>query len=88
MTEEGENQIEEGLSCVAELVFNQSQVSQRMWNIFGHMTHNFMQDKGCIGEYIQQAAEPIINYMNKAPTEFMTMKLGEQTPLDITLSMI
>ena len=38
LTDEGESQIEEGLSCIAELIFNQSSVSERMWRFFGQIT--------------------------------------------------
>jgi hypothetical protein len=88
MTEEGESQIEEGLSCVAELIYNQNQVSQMMWSVFGHITNQYLTDKGCISEYIPQVAVCIINFMNKSPNDFKNMKFGSTTPLDVILGMI
>jgi hypothetical protein len=78
LTPEGDSQTEEGLNCVAELIYNQTVVSQRMWNIFGYIHQSYITDQGIIDEFIVQAGVSIINFMTKASNEYKTFKLNGQ----------
>jgi hypothetical protein len=52
LSEKGHTAVDEGLTCVTELLYNQSIVSDRMWGFFFHITDLYLQDKGVIDQSI------------------------------------
>lgn len=88
LQEDSETQTEEGLNCIAELIFNQNSVSERMWGLFNCIVFNYMSDKGIIDENISAASVCIINFMVKSPTEFIGANINGKSPLQMTLEMI
>lgn len=88
LQEDSETQTEEGLNCIAELIFNQNAVSERMWGLFNCIVSNYMTDKGIIDENISAASVCIINFMVKSPSEFIGANIYGKSPLQMTLEMI
>ena len=62
--------VEEGLSCLSELLYNQPIVSPRMWNIYVLICDSILQDKGILDDYIEVLSVPLINFMNRDPHTF------------------
>ena len=62
---------DEGLTCIAELVYNQEQISPRMWAFFEHIIQIYLADRGVIDGFLAQAGVPMINYIVKAPHLFL-----------------
>ena len=69
-TEAGNSSIEDGISCLAELLYNQEQISGRMWKFYFTIVDLYVNDRGLIDEFIAQASVPLINYMQKNPDQF------------------
>lgn len=89
LTPAGMSSVDEGLTCIAELVYHQEGISDRMWMFYQHIMSVYMDDKGVIDCELAQAAVPLINYMVKAPDAFkgLTMQNGN-TPLGMMLELI
>lgn len=85
LSEAGATSTDEGLTCIAELLYNQKQVSPRMWGLYGHLINLYVEDKGILDQSVAQASVPLINYMVKAPVEFKTANFNGATPLDMVL---
>ena len=51
LTENGSLSIEEGLTCLSELLYNQDQISMRMWNFFVMIIDLIVNNKGILDEY-------------------------------------
>jgi hypothetical protein len=51
-TEAGATSIEEGIYCLSEILYNQDQVSPRMWKFFITIIELYVSDKGIIDEFI------------------------------------
>ena len=66
-TEAGASSIEDGITCLAELLYNQPQISSRMWKFYFTIIELYLNDRGIIEEFIFQASVPLINYMQKNP---------------------
>jgi hypothetical protein len=66
-TEAGVSSIEDGITCLAELLYNQDSISPRMWRFFFTIVDLYVNDRGLIEEFIYQASVPLINYMQKDP---------------------
>jgi hypothetical protein len=82
LTTEGMSSVDEGLTCIAELVYHQKDISQRMWCFYQHIMTSYIDDKEVIDCELAQAAVPMINYMVKDPQFFKNGKLPNgQTPL-------
>lgn len=89
LTEAGETSTDEGLTCIAELIYNQNHVSQRMWQHFGRIIETYLGDSGVLDDYIGAASVPLINFMVKAPQEFkMAPYFNGETPLALTFKFI
>lgn len=85
----GGDYIEEGITCISELLYNQSTISERMWKLYFHMMGLYISDAGVLDEYLAQISVPIINYMTKAPNEFKHANFtGQGTPLDLLFQFI
>lgn len=67
LTEQGQDNADEGLTCISELIYNQDNVSPRMWGFYFHIIDLYLTDAGVIDSSIAQASVPLINYMVKAP---------------------
>lgn len=63
--------VEEGLTCISELLYNQPQISDLMWSYYPIMMDSFINNKGILDEYIPQTAVPVLNYISKNPQQFM-----------------
>ena len=48
LSEAGSSSTDEGLTCIAELLYNQKAVTPRMWGIYGHLINLYVQDKGVL----------------------------------------
>jgi len=88
LTVENETQTEEGINCIAELIYNQENVSQTMWGFFVSIVDSYMKDKGILDPHISTVSVVLINYMVKAPVDFISSNLNGQTPLNMVLNMI
>ena len=62
-TEAGNSQIEDGITCLSELLYNQEHISNRMWKYFFTIVDLYVNDRGLIDEFMFQASVPLINYM-------------------------
>lgn len=69
-TEAGASSIEDGITCLAELLYNQDRVSPRLWRFYFTIIDLYVNDRGLIDEFIFQASVPLINYMQKDPEQF------------------
>jgi hypothetical protein len=89
LSEAGETSTDEGLSCIAELIYNQNAVSPRMWQIYGHIINSYLGDKGVLDGLVSAASVPLINFMVKDPVTFKTANFnGQGTPLDMIFKFI
>jgi hypothetical protein len=83
LSEAAEICADEGLTCIAELLYNQQGVSQRMWGFYGHIIQIYVQDQGILDEHITQASVPLINFMVKDPNNFKSANFNGSTPIDM-----
>lgn len=51
-TEAGSSSIEEGITCLSEILYNQDQISPRMWKFFFTIIDLYVNDKGLLDEFI------------------------------------
>ena len=58
---------DEGLTCLAELIYNQKEMSPRIWNFFQMIVNSILVDEGIHDEFLQQVFAVFINLINKAP---------------------
>jgi hypothetical protein len=72
LSEPGHTHADEGLTVIAELIYNQNDVSPRMWGIYQHIITIYIQDQDYIKRLLSQASVPLINFMVKAPEVFKT----------------
>jgi len=85
----GMSSVDEGLTCIAELIYNQNAISETMWRFYQHIVSLYVDDKGVMDCELAQAAVPLINYMVKSPNEFRTLVLPNgQTPLQMMFTLI
>lgn len=84
--------VEEGLSCLSELLYNQQGVSGPMWNIYLLICDSLLTDKGILDDVIDTLSVPLINFMNKDPLTFKSAQLDyngqKMTCLDIFCQVI
>jgi len=59
-----------------------------MWGIYSHIISSYLNDRGVLDGHISAASVSLINFMVKAPTDFKTAKLNNQTPLEMILEFI
>jgi hypothetical protein len=82
-------QVEDGLSCIAELLYNQDSVSDRMWNFYIALADSFLNGKGVLDEFLHVVSVPFLNFINKSPTQFRDLSVnGYGTCLDIMVQVI
>lgn len=62
-TEAGVASIEDGIDCLAELLYNQDNISPRMWRFYFLIVDLYVNDRGIIDDYMFQASVPLINFM-------------------------
>lgn len=67
LSEAGCSSVEEGLTCISELLYNQNEVSMRMWNFYQIIVNLILNDRGILDEFLPQASVPLINFMSKNP---------------------
>jgi hypothetical protein len=51
-TEAGCSSIQDGITCLAELLYNQDAISARMWKFFFTIVDLYVNDRGLIEEFI------------------------------------
>jgi hypothetical protein len=66
----GNSSIVNGISCLLELLYNQKQISNRMWKFYFIIIELYVNDRGLIDEYIVHAMVPLMNYIQKTPQDF------------------
>jgi hypothetical protein len=89
LTEQGSTNADEGLTCIAELIYNQQKVSENMWGIYQHIINSYLRDEQVLEDIIGQASVPLINFMVKDPESFKHAKFqGQGTPLDMMFNFI
>ena len=76
LSEEGVSSADEGLTCVSELIYNQDQISPRMWGFFQLIIQSYLDDTGVLDDALAQAAAPLITFMAKAPESFTVATPG------------
>lgn len=85
----GQDSTEEGISCLAEILYNQDSISPRMWKFYQTIIDLYVNDRGILDEYIQNASVPLINYMSKNPEEFRTASFdGLGSCMDLMFTLI
>ncbi len=62
--------MEDGITCLAELLYNQNEISPRLWRYYFLIIDLYVNDRGIIDDFIFQASVPLINYMQKNPDQF------------------
>jgi hypothetical protein len=72
----GASSAEEGLTCIAELIFNQDAISLRMWSFYDLIITTIMTDRGILDEFLPQVSVPLINYISKNPDQFKSLSLS------------
>lgn len=88
-TEAGSSSIEDGITCLAELLYNQDAISPRMWKFFFTIVDLYVNDRGLIDEFIYQASVPLINYMQKDPEQFRNAQFeGFGSCMDMMFNLI
>jgi len=85
----GADNVEEGITCVTELIYNQKGISERMWRLYYHIVELYLNDAGIIEDYIPATCVPLVNFMIKSPVEFKSTNFGGKgTPLDLLFKFI
>ena len=83
---------DEGLTCLAELIYNQKEMSPRIWNFFQMIVNSILVDEGIHDEFLQQVFAVFINLINKAPEQFKSITFNmnntQITALDLTCQLI
>ena len=88
-TEVGSSSIEDGITLLSELLYNQEQVSPRMWKFFFIITDLYNNDRGILDDFIHQACVPLINYMQKNPQQFLQAHFeGFGSAMDVMFNLI
>ena len=67
LTLNGNSTTEDGLSCISELLYNQDQISNRMWTFYQIIVDLIVNDKEVLDEFLSQASVPLVNFMQKNP---------------------
>lgn len=67
LSELGASSAEEGLTCIAELLYNQDAISPRMWSFYDMIITSILTDRGILDEFLPQVSVPLINYISKNP---------------------
>lgn len=79
--------VDEGISILSELLYNQQTVSGRMWNIYLLIADSLLTDKGILDEFVDILSVPFINFMNRDPHTFKSYQIdyngAKVTCLDI-----
>lgn len=89
LTEIGQSSVEEGLTCISELLYNQEQISMRMWKFYQMIINLILNDTGILDGFLPQASVPLINFMSKNPDQFRTANFeGQGTCLDMIFSLV
>ena len=89
LSEAGQCAVEDGLTCIAELLYNQGSVSPRMWQFYMVIVDLVVGNKGVLDEFLPQAAVPLINFMNKSPNEFRAASFeGHGSCMDMMFALI
>ena len=70
LSDSGQDNADEALTCIAELLYNQQEVSPRMWSVFFHIVNLYINDLGTLDGLLSAASVPLINFMVKAPEIF------------------
>jgi len=52
LSEAGATSADEGLSCIAELIYNQEGVSEKMWGLYHHIIQSYCNNEGVIDDLI------------------------------------
>lgn len=52
LSEQGQENADEGLTCISELIYNQNVVSERMWKIYFHIINLYVKDSGVVDDKI------------------------------------
>ena len=83
---------DEGLTCLSELIYNQPESSERMWNFFQLIVQSIMEGRGILEQFSEACFAVIINMMNRNPENFKSLSLPSgngqtMTPLDMTLAL-
>lgn len=81
--------VEEGLTCISELLYNQDRISMRMWNFYLVFIDLIVNDKGILDELFHAVSVPLINYISKDPEQFRTANFeGHGSCIDMMFSLI
>lgn len=64
--------MQEALTCLGELLHNQENVSDNMWNYFSLILNSIMSDGNLFEHYMDQVFAVLINYLNKASNYMKT----------------
>lgn len=62
--------MEEGITCISEILYNQDEISMRMWNFYLIIVDLIVNNKGILDEYTHAASVPLINFISKNPEQF------------------
>jgi len=51
-TEEGSMSVEEGITCISELLYNQDSVSEKMWTFYCIIIDSLLNNRGVLEEFV------------------------------------
>ena len=89
LTENGQSSVEEGITCISQLLYNQDQISMRMWNFYLIIVDLIVNNKGILDEFIHAASVPLINFVSKNPEQFRTATFEGHGPcMDMMFTLI
>jgi hypothetical protein len=89
LTENGQSSVEEGITCISQLLYNQDQISMRMWNFYLIIVDLIVNNKGILDEFIHAASVPLINFVSKNPEQFRTATFeGHGSCMDMMFTLI
>lgn len=77
LTPDGIDSIEEGIECLAMLLYHGNNIGPNLWRLFPHMLYIVAgkpgdEDGGYAFEYLNNVATCVQNYIAKDPKTFLT----------------
>jgi len=69
---------------LAELTYNATTISERMWSFFQEIVVSILDGKGILDDFLPQTFVPLLNFMKNDPERFKTLQLSKGTPVEMT----
>jgi hypothetical protein len=59
-----------------------------MWNLFSQIIDSYMTDSGVLDPHMQIVSVALVNFMVKAPNEYINAQINGKQPIILTLELI